>query len=224
MQHIHIALTLALTSLLAASACEQQPELPYPGHSTVLQDALSVDAMRLTRLRSSARASADPEQLYVTALASYIADPGEYADLFVDTFPSNRAMSFVYEELERPRLTPSPFYSFVELGRVAVQGLPNSIERLLETTLASEPPVWGVLCDAFVPVLETHVDATLDALDALSPEERERLYGCLDLVEPERTARALEAVARLPGAAPLVARELAHRSPASPEAADDPGR
>jgi hypothetical protein len=84
--------------------------------------------------------------------------------------------------------------------------------------------VWGVLCDAFVPVLETHVDATLNALDELSPDERDRLYICLDQVEPERATRALQAVARQPGVAPLVAQELAHRSPASPEASDDPGR
>jgi hypothetical protein len=89
-----VTLTLVLTSLLATTACEQ-PRVPYPGHSIVLQDALSADALQLSHLRSSARASGDPEQLYVTALASYIADPGEHADLFVDSFPSNRAMSFL---------------------------------------------------------------------------------------------------------------------------------
>ena len=202
---------LAALALAAGSAGCREPERPWPGHMEVLRDYTRWTPDELAWLERVADAGGDPEQIFVAALAAYMSDPGEHWRRFVETFPEQRAMTFLFERIERPRLTPSYLYTFVELGRLAMQGDPGTIGRLVATTAYSENEVSVALCDAVLQSFGFHTQTTLRELDKLSPEQRKSVYRCFDWAPPQTTPILLERLQRAGGAAPFVASELRKR-------------
>ena len=202
---------LAALALAAGGAGCREPERPWPGHQEVLRDYARWTPEELAWLERVAAAGSDPEQIFVAALAAYMSDPGEHWQRFVNTFPEERAMTFLFERIEQPRLTPSYLYSFVELGRLAMQGDPHTIGRLVATTAYSENEVSIALCDAVLQSFDFHTQTTLRELDKLSPEQRERSYRCFDWAPPHTKPILLERLQRAGGSAPFVESELRKR-------------
>ncbi len=195
---------------LCLLACDQA-EGPYPGHDRVLEAVQEYDLADLSRLMRGARASDDADQLFVVALASYLVDPLRYEDRFIEYFPARRVMEFVYEKLERRGLTPSPLWSFGELGRVAIDGHPAALAKLAAVASHAEPPVLPVVCDALVRAFDVHTAAALRGLDQLSRSERPRAYRCFDALTPDAARATLRQLEPERGAAPSVGLELLAR-------------
>ena len=202
---------LLALALAGGAGCRGEPERPYPGHMEVLRDYERWTPEDLAWLERVAAASADPEQVFVAALAAYMSDPGEHWRRFVDTFPEERAMSFLFEQIERSRLTPSYLYTFVELGRLAMQGDPGTIGRLLATTAHAENEVAVALCDAVLQSFGFHTQTTLRKLDELPRPQRERVYRCFDWAPAHTQPILRERLQHAAGIAPLVESELRER-------------
>ena len=206
------ALCAALLALAGGGAgCQGEPERPYPGHMEVLRDYERWTPEDLAWLERVAAASADPEKVFVVALAAYMSDPGEHWQRFVDTFPEERAMGFLFEQIEQSRLTPSYLYTFVELGRLAMQGDPGTIGRLLATTAHAEDEVAVALCDAVLQSFDFHTQSTLRRLGELPRPQRERVYRCFEWAPPHTQPIRRERLRQAGGAAPLVESELRKR-------------
>ena len=202
---------LALALAGGGAGCWGEPERPYPGHMEVLRDYQRWTPEDLAWLERVAAASGDPEKVFVVALVTHMSDPGEHWRRFVDAFPAERSMSFLFEQIERPRLTPSYLYSFVELGRLAMQGDPRTIGRLLATTAHAENEVAVALCDAVLQSFGFHPQTTLRELDELSPPQRERVYRCFDWAPSHTRSILRERLQHAGGAAPFVESELRKR-------------
>jgi hypothetical protein len=177
----------------------------------VLAAVQEYDLADLSGLMRAARASGDADQLFVVALASYLVDPIRYEDRFIEYFPARRVMEFVYEMLERRGLTPSPLWSFGELGRVAIDGHPGALAKLAAVASHAEPPVLAVVCDALVRAFGIHTAAALRGLDQLSRAERPRAYRCFDALGPDAARAALRQLEPERGTAPSVGVELLPR-------------
>ena len=133
------------------------------------------------------------------------------------TFPEQGVMSFVYRQLEEPRLTPSYLYSLGELGRMAVSGLEEAVSKLVATIPWAEPPVRPLLCDTLREAMTTHPRLALVAIDAISRKERESVYACFDGATPEQARRLADSLPGAAGIAPFVESELRKRLPAVEE-------
>ncbi len=203
----------ALLALLAAlpvsglAGCHD-PDVPYPGHAAVLANTHEYGPVELSRLIRSARASGDPERIFVASLASYLVDAARYEQRFVEAFPAERSMGFVYEQLELQRLTPSLLYTFVELGRIAMDGSRDALAKLVATASHSDLAPLAVLCDALVHVLAVHTGAALEALDEVPRRERGRVYRCFGPLQAESARELLEQLQEEAGTAPFVEGEL----------------
>lgn len=222
---IRVAVAL---SLLLVMACSDS-DVPYPGHGAVLAEVDRYGPIEASQLRRSARASGDPDRIFVAALASYIFDPTRFEDLFVETFPTERAMTFVYTELEEPRHTPAFLYSFSELGRLALDGHPNAIAKLLAVAAYAHGVVTTVVCDSLLVAFGVHTGATLQVLSDLDASDRAGAYACFASASPEVAERSLVSLEVDRGNAPAVATELRKLlepadSKAGPEAQDLSGR
>ncbi len=201
------ALILAVALLAACGDADR----PYPGHAKVLEKVAGYDLADLSELMRDARASEDPERQFVVAVASYLVDPVRYEERFVRYFPTRRVMDFVYEQLERSDITPSPLWSFAELGRIALDGSHEAIGKLVLVTGNARPPVSAVLCDALLRVFDVHTGATLDAIDRTPQEERGGPYACFEALPPAAARAALERLDAEAGNAPFAAAELRER-------------
>lgn len=209
---------LALLALVASLAACGEPATPltYPGHEKLLADPARFDAEDYERLRLGA--AGDSERLFVIALAAYLVRPGmEQSRAMAQAFPEQRVMSFVYLQLEEPRLTPSYLYSIGELGRMAVSGLEEAVNKLVATIPWAESPVRPLLCDTLREATTTHPRLALTAIDGVPLRDREPLYACFDGATPEQARRLSGSLRGAVGAAPFVESELRKRLPGPQE-------
>lgn len=206
---------IALVLWLAACGAPETP-LVYPGHEALLRDPGQFDATDYERLRLGA--AGDPERLFVVALAAYLVRPGmEESRAMADAFPEQSVMSFVYRQLEQPRLTPSYLYSIGELGRMSISGLEEAVGKLVATIPWAEEPVSPLLCGSLREAATTHPRVALAAIDARPLDSREPVYACFDDTPPEQARRLADSLRGAAGTAPFVESELRQRLPAMEE-------
>jgi hypothetical protein len=202
-----VATLILAPALLLALACSD-PDVAYPGHGVVLAEVDTYGPVEMSRLRRSARESGDEERIFVVALAAYIFDPVRFEQPFVEAFPAERAMSFVYAQLEEPRLTPTYLYSFSELGRVALEGDPAAIAKLLAVASQADGVVAAVVCDSLLVAFGVHAGTILRALNDLAPTQRQGAYACFAAASPDIARSSLEILEVDRGNAPAIATEL----------------
>lgn len=208
-------IALALALWLAACGAPETA-LVYPGHEGLLRDPEQFDAADFERLRLGA--AGDSERLFVVALAAYLVRPGmAESRAMADAFPEQLVMSFVYRQLEVPRLTPSYLYSIGELGRMSVSGLDEAVSKLVATIPWAEPPVQSLLCGSLREATTTHPRVALGAIDATLLNAREPVYACFDDTSPEQARRLADSLRGAMGTAPFVESELRQRLPAAEE-------
>lgn len=150
---------------------------------TLMLKAAAKDVRGLTALRDQAMES--PDTRYVFYLASYIADPKNNAETFVKTFPtsSDAVMGYIYtlelaQSRDGVRLTPSFLYSFSELGKLAVEGHPEAVQKMYLITAHSDGVVKEFVCEKVTNIIADDPIMSLNELYKLSLSQRQQVYSC----------------------------------------------
>jgi hypothetical protein len=150
---------------------------------TLMLKAAAKDVRGLMTLRDQAMAT--PDTHYIFYLALYIAAPKDYTATFVHNFPtsSDAVMGYIYNlELAQSkagvRLTPSFLYSFSQLGKIALEGDTEAVQKMYTITAHSDGVVKEFVCEKVTHIIANDPTISLNELNRLSLSQRQQVYSC----------------------------------------------